>query len=233
VAVLLALGFATLVGLINGLLVTKGRIVPFIATLGTMTVLRGMLLTYTQQQPISGSDPAFTWWGNGAVGIIPVPTLIALLLLAGLGLFLHSTRAGRNLFAIGGNREAAHLAGIPVDRFVTLAFMASGFLAGISGVLVAARINSANVQLGVDTPLLSIAAAIIGGASLLGGRGRMLGSFLGILALGMLTNGMNLVGVTTHFQIAIRASILIAVVALDAFTRKMSSRWLNRSNLKG
>lgn len=232
-AVLTALGFGTLVGLVNGLLVTKGRIVPFIATLGTMTVLRGLLLTYTQQQPISGSDPEFVWWGSGSVGFIPVPTLVTLVLLVLLTLFLRSTRPGRNLFAIGGNREAAELAGIPIERFVILAFVGSGFLAGVSGVLVAARINSANVQLGLDTPLLSIAAAIIGGASLLGGRGRMGGSLLGVLALGLLTNGMNLVGIMTHYQIAIRATILISVVAIDAFTRNMSTRLHRRLGTSG
>ena len=138
--------------------------------------------------------------------------------------FLQRTRAGRNLYAIGGNREAAYLAGIAVDRYLLLAYTMSGTLAAVSGVLLASRLNSATVQLGNDSALLAISAALIGGASLLGGRGRIFGAFLGVLALGMLTNGMNLLGVTTYAQIAVRALILITVVAVDAFSRTIARR---------
>ena len=170
--------------------------------------------------------------GRRNIGVLPVPTVITLLLLGVLTFLLGKTRIGRDLYAVEGNREAAHLAGVPVDRAILAAFAASGLLASVSGVLLAARINSANVQLGIDTPLLSIAAALIGGASLLGGRGHMIGSFLGVLALGMLTNGMNLVGIHTHYQIAIKATILIAVVSLDAFTRNMSHRLRRRQRIR-
>jgi ribose transport system permease protein len=226
VAVIVALGFGAAVGAANGFLVTKGGIVPFVATLGTMSVVRGLLLTYTKQQPISGIDDAFTWWGGGSIGIVPVPLLITLILLAALALFLRRTRAGRNLYAIGGNREAAYLAGIAVTRHQFLAYVLSGALAAVSGVLLASRLNSATVQLGNDSALLSISAALIGGASLLGGRGRIIGAFFGVLALGMLTNGMNLLGVDTYYQIAMRATILIAVVAIDAFSRTVARRRL-------
>ena len=226
VAVVAALAFGAAVGLCNGLLVTKGRIVPFVATLGTMSVVRGMLLTYTRQQPLSGTDEAFTWWGGGSIGFVPVPLLITLGLLAVLAFLLHRTRPGRNLYAVGGNREAAYLAGIAVERYQMLAYVLSGTLAAVSGVLLASRLNSATVQLGNDSALLAISAALIGGASLLGGRGRIVGAFLGVIALGMLTNGMNLLGVTTYFQIAVRAAILIVVVALDAFSRTVARRRL-------
>ena len=155
---------------------------------------------------------------------MPVPLLSSLALLALLSLMLSRTRTGRNLYAIGGNREAAYLAGIAVDRSLFLAFLASGLLAALAGVLLASRLNSATVQLGIDTPLLTISAAMIGGASLLGGRGTMLGAFLGVLALGMLTNGMNLLGVHTYYQIAIRALILVSVVALDALGARLARR---------
>jgi ribose transport system permease protein len=224
VAVLAALAFGAAVGAFNGFLVTKGGIVPFVATLGTMSVIRGLLLTYTGQQPISGSDDAFTWWGGGSIGIVPAPLVVALLLLVALAFFLKRTRTGRNFYAIGGNRDAAYLAGIAVDRHLLLAYTTSGFLAAVSGVLLASRLNSATVQLGNDTPLLSISAALIGGASLLGGRGMIVGAFLGVLALGMLTNGMNLLGVQTYYQIAVRAAILVAVVAVDAVSRTFGRR---------
>jgi ribose transport system permease protein len=189
-----------------------------------MSVIRGALLTYTRQEPLSGVDENFAWWGGGSIGIVPVPLLITIVLLILLSGFLHWTRAGRNFYAIGGSKEAAYLAGIAVPRFELLAYVISGMLAAIAGVLLASRLNSATVQLGNDTALLSISAALIGGASLLGGRGRVTGAFLGVLALGMLTNGMDLLGVQTYYQIAIRAAILIAVVALDALARNFARR---------
>ena len=223
-AVLAALLFGAAAGAFNGLLVVRGNIVPFVATLGTMSVVRGLLLTYTRQQPISGSDDAFVVWGGGSIGVVPVPLILALVILAALVVFLGRTRTGRNIYAIGGNREAAYLAGIPVARYTFLAFVMSGTLSAVSGVLLASRLNSATVQLGNDTALLSISAALIGGASLLGGRGTIVGAFLGVLALGMLTNGMNLLGVNTYYQIAVKATILVAVVAIDALSRTMARR---------
>lgn len=230
VAVVAALLFGVLVGVTNGLLVTKGRIVPFIATLGTMSLVRGILLTYTRQQPLPGHDESFSFWGAGNIGPVPVPLIITLVLMFALYVFLRYTRTGRNLYAIGGNKEAAHLAGISVQKYQFIAFVISGFTAALAGVLLASRLNSATVQVGNDTPLLSISAAIIGGASLLGGRGTVIGAFLGVLSLGVLTNGMNLVGVHTYYQIAIRASILIAVVAIDAFTGNLARRRRETAN---
>jgi ribose transport system permease protein len=223
-AVVTALLFGAGVGAVNGLLVTKGRIVPFIATLGTMSVLQGMVLTYTHQQPLVGQDESFARLGAGSIGPVPVPLLLALGLAAILALFLARTRAGRSLYAVGGNIDAAYLAGISVPRFQFLAFLISGALSSLAGVVLAARLNEASTQLGNDTPLLAITAALIGGASLLGGRGTVVGALLGVLALGMLTNGMDLLGVHTYFQIAVRAAILITVVAVDAFTRNLAAR---------
>ena len=223
VAVAAALLFGLGVGALNGLLATRFRIVPFVATLGTMSLVRGLLLTYTQQQSIPITDESLARLG-GDLGPLPVPLLCSLVLLVLLSLVLDRTRTGRDLYATGGNREAAYLAGVPVERSLFLAFLASGLLAALGGVLLAARLNAATVQLGTDTPLLTISAAMIGGASLLGGRGTMLGAFLGLLALGVLNNGMNLLGVHTHYQIAIRALILIAVVALDALGAHLARR---------
>lgn len=217
-AVLAALLFGAGVGLVNGLLVTKGRIVPFIATLGTMTVVRGLMLTYTRQQPIPGRDEAFTFWGAGSLGPIPVPILLVLAIASGLHLLLTYTQFGRNLYAIGGNPEAAFLAGIDVVRSKVLAFVLSGLLAAVSGVLIASRLNASTVHIGLDSGLWAIAAAIIGGASLTGGKGSVLGAILGVITLGVLVNGMNLLGVHTYYQIGIRAIILIAVVAVDALS---------------
>jgi ribose transport system permease protein len=218
-----ALAFGLGVGALNGLLVTRFGIVPFVATLGTMSLVRGLLLTYTQQQSIPIKNETLAWLGND-LGPLPLPLLSSLALLALLSLMLSRTRMGRDIYATGGNREAAYLAGVAVDRSLFLAFLASGLLAALAGVLLAARLNAATVLLGMDTPLLTISAAMIGGASLLGGRGTMLGAFLGLVALGVLNNGMNLMGVHTHYQIAIRALILVAVVALDALAARLARR---------
>jgi ribose transport system permease protein len=224
VATLVALGFGFAVGALNGLLVTRARIIPFIATLGTMSIARGVMLTYTHQQPLSGIIDSFAIWGAGGLGLVPLPLIIALGLTLMLSLALKYTRLGRNLYAIGGDREAAYLAGVSVNRHLFIAFLASGVLSALGGVLLASRLNSASVQLGNDTPLLALSAALIGGASLLGGRGTIGGAFLGVLALGMLANGLDLLGVETYHQIAIRAAILIMVVGVDALAGSLAKR---------
>ena len=217
-SVVVALCFGLLIGLVNGLLVTRGRIVPFIATLGTMTLVRGLMLTYTHQLSIAGKDDAFTFWGNGMLGPIPVPVLLVLLICGLIHIFLKYTKAGRNLYAIGGNPESAFLSGIDIFRFKLLAFMLSGLLSAVSGVLIASRLNSSTVHIGLDSALWAIAAAIIGGASMTGGKGSVVGAILGVVTLGILVNGMNLLGVQTYYQIGIRAIILIAVVTIDAIS---------------
>lgn len=226
VACLGAVAFGATVGLVNGLLVTKARINPFIATLGTMSLTTGIMLTYTEQQPLSGTIEGFGWWGAGNLWIVPIPFVVSLLMAIILAMLLTQTRIGRNLYAVGGDIEAAYLAGISVDRVQIVAFVTSGTLASLSGILIAARLNSASVQLGNDAPLLTLSAALIGGASLFGGKGSVVGAFLGVIALGMLTNGMNLMGVETPHQIAIKALILVAVVGIDALVGRMAGRKL-------
>ena len=217
-AVFVAILFGLFIGAVNGFLVTKGKIVPFIATLGTMTLVRGMMLTYTLQKPIIGQDEAFQFWGAGSIGIIPTPIIIVLFVAVILHIILKYTKFGRNLFAVGGNAEAAFLAGIQVNKYKFFAFMISSFLASISGVLLASRLNTSTPHIGLDSANWAIAAAIMGGASMTGGKGYVFGSVLGVVTLGILVNGMNLVGVHTYFQIAIRAMILLIVVIVDAIS---------------
>lgn len=230
-AVCSALSFGLLLGLVNGLLVTRGKIVPFVATLGAMSLVNGLLLTYTGQRSLVGGDDAFAWWGGGQVGPVPTPLIVVLAVLGGLWVFLERTRQGRDLYAIGGNNDAAFLGGVSVQKGLVVAFVLSGMLSAISGVLIASRLNSASVQLGGDAPLMSISAALIGGASLLGGKGSIVAAFFGVLALGVLNNGMDLLGVPTYSQIAIRALILIAIVAVDALTNGFSRRNLASSRI--
>jgi ribose transport system permease protein len=225
VAISAALLFGLAVGVINGLLVTRIGIPPFIATLGSMTVVQGLMLTYTQQQPIPGHIAWFTVFGAGSLGPVPVPAIFLTAVAIFCFWWLNHTRSGRNIYAVGGNPEAARLAGIEVDLYRFLPYVFSGFCAALSGVLLASLLNTSTIHIGLDTPLAVLAASIMGGASLLGGRGSVGGTLLGVLALGMLSNGMDLLGVFTYYQIAIRAVILVAVVVIDSFyTNRIQTR---------
>jgi len=233
VAVAAALAMGAGVGVVNGWMVTRLKIVPFIVTLGTMTVVYGWVLTYTNQDPIPGHVDWFTYFGDGSIGPIPVPIIFALALLIIFHIALNYTRFGRNMYAVGGNNEAAKLAGIRVERYQFWSYVISGLCAAFAGVLLASRLNSATIHIGLNTPLYILAATIMGGASILGGRGSAIGAFWGVLALGILDNGMNLRHVPTYYQIGIRAMILIIVVAVDAFYITNISSRLSRSSAVG
>ncbi len=227
-AVLAALAFGVAVGAVNAILVTRGGIVPFIATLGTMTLVNGIMLTYSGQRPFAGIDDSFTFWGSGSVGPVPVPLFFSVFFLVVLGIVYRYTKTGRDLYASGGNVEAAHLAGINVTRSRSITYLISGLLAAASGVLLSSLLNSSSPHIGLDTPLWALAAAIMGGASLLGGKGTAVGTLFGVLSLGILANGMDLVGVPTYYQIGIKALILILVVALDAILTQNLQRRLGQ-----
>jgi ribose transport system permease protein len=223
-AVLGAVLFGTGIGAVNGLLVTRAHVNPFIVTLGTMNLVTGALLTYTNQQPIAGQIPAFTELGGGWVGVIPTPVVIMAVISVLLHLLLAYTRVGRNLYAVGGNAEAAFLSGISVGSHNFLAYVVAGTLSGVAGVLLASSLNSGSIQVGANAALLSISAAIIGGSSMFGGRGGVGGALIGITVLGVLANGLNALGVFTYYQIGITAVILIVVVVFDALNRKLAGR---------
>ncbi len=217
VAISLTLLMGIGVGLVNGLLVTKLRIVPFIATLGTMEAVYGAMLTYTGERPLPGKVEWFTSISNGTLGPVPIPAVIMLGLLVLFQVMLTSSRFGHHLYAVGSNPEAARMAGIRIDRNRIGAYMLSGFCASLSGVLLASLMNSSSTQVGQQTGLFVIAGCVMGGASILGGRGSAVGAFMGVLALGILENGMALLSVFTYNQLAVRAVIFVLVVAIDAF----------------
>jgi len=202
-------------GIVNGLLVTLGRLPPFIATLGTMSVARGAALLYTDGRPSSGFDSGFRSLATGQVLHIPAPAVIMLVVYV-LGHFvLTRTKFGRYTYAIGGNEEAALLSGVRVRLYKTLIYGAGGLLSALAAVLLTARLNSAQPIAGINYELDAIAATVIGGTSLLGGQGTMGGTLVGALIMGVLRNGLNLLGVSSFVQQVVIGAVIILAVLVD------------------
>lgn len=219
-ALLLGLAFGGLIGLLNGLMSTKVGLPPFIATLGMMSVTRGLGYVYTNGAPIYGLPAAFRWIGNGMIGPVPVPVVLMLLVvIIGHFLLMH-TKLGRYCFAIGGNEEAATLSGIRVDRYKIAAYAMTGVLSALAGAIMAARLNAAAPTAGDGYELDIIAATVIGGVSLMGGHGSVLGSLVGALIMGVVRNGLNLLVVSPNWQRVVIGGIILLAVAVDVYGKR-------------
>ncbi len=208
-------------GLANGVVVTRGRIAPFIVTLGTMTIARGLALVISRGKPVSNLSDSFTWLGADLLGF-PIPLLILLALAGASWTLLANTRLGRHLYAVGGNEQAARAAGINVKGVKTFAYTICGAFAGIAGVVLAARITTGQPNAGVAYELDAIAAAVIGGTSLSGGVGGVGGTLLGALLMGVINNGLDLLNVSSYYQQIVKGLIIIGAVWLDKRQRKPS-----------
>ncbi len=202
-------------GLVNGGLVTLGRLPPFIATLGMMSVARGAALVYTEGRPISGFDAGFRVLSTGRVLGIPLPVLLTIVVYLAGHLLLTRTRFGRYVYAIGGNEEATRLSGVPVRFHKTMVYVLSGAASGVAAVLLTARLNSAQPIAGIMYELDAIAATVIGGTSLMGGSGTLLGTLIGALIMGVLRNGLNLLGVSSFLQQIVIGAVIIVAVLVD------------------
>lgn len=216
--VLLPIGMGVLVGTLcgatNGTVVAYGRIAPFIVTLGMMTIARGLALVLSGGRPVSNLSPGFTGLGGDIAGF-PVPVLILLGVATGSAILLSRFRVGRYLYAVGGNEQAARAAGISVSRIKLFAYTVSGALAGLAGVVLAARITTGQPNAGVAYELDAIAAAVIGGTSLSGGVGTIGGTVLGALLMGVINNGLDLLNVSSYYQQIVKGLIIIGAVWLD------------------
>jgi ribose transport system permease protein len=204
-------------GLVNGLLISYGRLPPFIATLGMMSVARGGALLATDGRPVSGFDPSFRWLATGQIAGVPVPVVVMLLVYAAAHFLLQRTKFGRYTYAIGGNEEASLLSGVPVRLYKLGIYALGGGLAALSAVLLTARLNSAQPIAGLSYELDAIAATVIGGTSLMGGQGSVIGTLIGALIMGVLRNGLNLLGVSSFIQQVVIGLVIIAAVLLDTF----------------
>jgi len=219
-SITLALG--TLIGLGNGLLLTRLKLPhPFISTLGTLNVARGAALLLAGGVPISGLPPGFREVVAGAALGIPMPVVVAALAYAATHVFLSRTVYGRDLYAIGGNREAARLCGIPVDRRLNLAYALSGAAAALAAIVLAARMNSGFPLAGTGAELDAIAAVIIGGASFFGGVGTVGGTLIGALIIGFLRNGLNLLDVSAFWQMIVIGVVIVVAVWIDVLRQRV------------
>jgi ribose/xylose/arabinose/galactoside ABC-type transport system permease subunit len=216
VALVAGLATGAAFGLVNGLLITVGRLPPFIATLGMMSAARGAALLYTDGRPISGFDAAFRGLATGRVLGVPLPVLLTgAVYLAGY-FVLTRTRFGRYVYAIGGNEEATRLSGVNVRFHKTAIYGVSGLTSALAAVLLTARLNSAQPIAGIMYELDAIAATVIGGTSLSGGEGTLAGTMIGALMMAVLRNGLNLLGVSSFLQQIVIGLVIIVAVLVDS-----------------
>jgi ribose transport system permease protein len=214
-ALLSGVGTGLFCGLLNGLLISVGRLPPFIATLGMMSVARGAALVFTEGRPVSGFSDSFRQIAVGEVLRIPAPVVIMLAVYLIAHFVLTRTKLGRYTYAIGGNEEAAILSGVNVRLYRTLVYGLCGGLSGLAAIILTARLNSAQPIAGIMYELDAIAAVVIGGTSLIGGEGTVFGTLIGALIMGVLRNGLTLLGVSSFVQQIVIGSVIIVAVLFD------------------
>ena len=219
-AIIVASIVGIVIGLVNGILIAKGKLQAFIVTLATMTIFRGATLVFTNGTPISKLPEKFLEIGNGKLGFIPVPVIITIIIAIISIYALSQTRFGRYLYALGGNEESAKLSGINTDKIKVMTYVISGFVASIAGVIITSRIGSASPNAGTGFELDAIAAVVIGGTSLSGGEGKISGTIVGALIIGVLNNGLNLMNVSPFYQSIVKGLVILIAVLLDKKSRK-------------
>jgi ribose/xylose/arabinose/galactoside ABC-type transport system permease subunit len=208
------------VGSVNGLVITRIGVPPFITTLGMMTVARGLALVLSSGRPVSNLSRDFAQLGNGTVLGLPVPVILLALTALATHLVLRHLRIGRYLYAVGGNEMAARASGISVEAVKVFAYVVCGALAGLAGVVQAARISTGQPNTGIMYELDAIAAVVIGGTSLAGGVGGVGGTLLGVLLLGLISCGLDWMGVSSYYQQIVKGLIIVGAVGLDRVGKK-------------
>lgn len=214
-----ALAIGAIAGLVNGIIITKGKVQPFIATLAMMTVLRGATMVYTSGRPIAVPagkvSPIFRWIGAGSVAGIPVPIIIMIIVFVICYYLLNEIKLGRHIYAVGGNEEAAMLSGVNTDRVRIIAHIISGVLASIAGLIITSRLSSAQPTAGNGYELDAIAAVVLGGTSMVGGQGNIMGTIIGALIIGVLNNALNLMDVQSYYQLIAKGIVILIAVLMD------------------
>ncbi|ATM98340.1 MULTISPECIES: ribose ABC transporter permease [Proteus] len=219
VAVVGALALGAAIGGVTGIIVAKGKVQAFIATLVMMLLLRGVTRVYTDGSPINTgfSDNAdlFSWFGIGRPFGIPTPIWLMMIVFLSAWYLLHHTRLGRYIYALGGNESATRLSGISVDKIKVIVYALCGLLAALASIIEVARLSSAQPMAGNGYELDAIAAVVLGGTSLAGGKGRIIGTLIGALILGFLNNALNLLGISSNYQMIVKAVVILLAVLVD------------------
>ena len=220
VPIVVGLLSGVLMGAFNGFVITKSKIAPFIVTLGTMTIARGLALIITKGRPISNLSDSFNFIGGGSLFGIPFPILILIFVFIICTIILNKTVLGRYIYAIGSNEQAAKVSGINVNKVKITVYIISGFLAGLAGILLTSRVTTGQPNAGAGFELDAIAAAVIGGTSTTGGVGTIAGTMIGVLLIGVINNGLDLMNVTSYYQQVVMGTIIIGAVVLDGWNLK-------------
>jgi len=220
VALALALAAGVACGLANGGLFSWGGLPPFIVTLGMMSIARGAALLFTEGRPVSGFDASFRVLATGRAGFVPAPVIAMAIVYAVAHGVLTRTTFGRYVYAIGGNEEATRLSGVSVRFHKTMIYAVSGLMSGVAAVMLTARLNSAQPIAGINYELDAIAATVIGGTSLMGGEGTLGGTLVGALIMGVLRNGLNLLGVSSFLQQIVIGGVIVVAVLLDTILKR-------------
>jgi ribose transport system permease protein len=229
-AVLFGLIIGLLIGLVNGLLVTRLGINPLITTLGMLSTIRGFAFVFSGGLSISMLDKSFGQLGRGNIFGLPIIVIVVLLMFIGAAVVMRFTTYGRAMYAIGGNSRASHLAGLPVKRYQLAAYVLSGLSAAVAGIFLTSRLGAAAPQASTGLELSVVAAIILGGTSLSGGKGNLLGTLLGILVLGTLDNAMTLLSVSAYYQQIGLGIVLLLAVGLDQLRFGSLGRFLRKKN---
>ncbi|SCH91122.1 MULTISPECIES: ribose ABC transporter permease [unclassified Romboutsia] len=219
ISVISALLVGSIVGFLNGFIISKGKLQPFIATLATMTVLKGLTLVYTNGNPITlGSNElamSFGKIGGGTILGIPTPAMIMIVVFMVCYYILHNTKMGRYTYALGSNEEATKLSGLNTDKIKIWVYTISGILASVAGVIITSRLYSAQPTAGSGYELDAIAAVVLGGTSLNGGKGKITGTIIGALIIGVLSNALNILDVSSYYQTMVKGAVILLAVLLD------------------
>jgi len=231
-AVIVSLLVATGFGLLNGVLTTKFKISSLIVTLGTLSVARGLAFMYTGGSNLAPIPKELSVVGNASIGTFPLVIVFALVIALVAHIVLSSTRFGRSIYAVGGNPVAARLSGIRSDRIVILAFMVSGLLAGVGGLMITVRLGAGSASAGSGLELAVIAAVVIGGTSLFGGEGRVPGTLLGVLLLGLVQNSINLLAVPANVDMVVSGVVIVLAAGVDVYRRLYLEPALARRSLE-
>ena len=224
VAFLIAILVGAVVGLFNGFIISKTTIPPFIVTLASMNITKGIALVYTQGAPIRCMTDAFKFPGAGYIGPVPTPVVLMIIVFIIACFMLNNTRLGRHIYAVGGNPQAARFSGISVSKVKFIVYTYTGIMAGLAGVVIASRLYSGQPTAGDGAEMDAIAAVVVGGTSMSGGSGTLGGTLIGVLIIGVLNNGLNLLGVDSNWQYIVKGFVILLAVYMDFIRNRKTGR---------